>query len=141
MEGTTVRRSIRTLKGATRRGRKLTHVLMKVETHNHPTAIAPFPGAATLRRRDPRRRRDGHTAPGRSGLTGLPISIQGSRHGATLEIDYASPIASPRRCRIMLEARLAACRHNEFGRRICSVYFRTFDTEVAGEVRGYTSRS
>jgi phosphoribosylformylglycinamidine synthase len=37
---------------------ELTHTLMKVETHNHPTAISPFPGASTGRRRDPRRGRD-----------------------------------------------------------------------------------
>ncbi len=60
---------------ATRRDVELTHTLMKVETHNHPTAISPFPGAVDRRRRrDPRRRRDRPRRAPKAGLTGFTVS-------------------------------------------------------------------
>ncbi|HMM46529.1 MAG TPA: phosphoribosylformylglycinamidine synthase [Thiobacillaceae bacterium] len=121
--------------------RELTHVLMKVETHNHPTAISPFPGAATGSGGEIRD--EGATGIGskpKAGLTGFSVSnlnIPGFTQ--PWEADpYGKPdrIVSP--LAIMLEGPIgAAAFNNEFGRPNLAGYFRTFEETVAGQRRGY----
>jgi phosphoribosylformylglycinamidine synthase len=168
-----------------------THILMKVETHNHPTAIAPFPGAATGPGGEIRD--EGATGIGakpKAGLTGFTVSnlrIPGliqpwelpeapkqiltpypsprepsppplSRKEARDSCGFADPsargemecgadapkywIGKPERIAsaldIMIEGPIgAASFNNEFGRPNLLGYFRTFEQEVDGEVRGY----
>jgi phosphoribosylformylglycinamidine synthase len=117
-----------------------THILMKVETHNHPTAIAPFPGAATGSGGEIRD--EGATGLGakpKAGLTGFTVShLRIPDLPQPWETDYGKPerIASP--LSIMLDGPIgAASFNNEFGRPNLLGYFRTFEQQVAGEVRGY----
>ncbi|MEI6738363.1 MAG: phosphoribosylformylglycinamidine synthase, partial [Pseudomonadota bacterium] len=116
------------------------HVLMKVETHNHPTAIAPWPGAATGSGGEIRD--EGATGIGakpKAGLTGFSVSnlcIPG--HAQPWEIAYGKParIASP--LAIMIEGPLGgAAFNNEFGRINLCGYFRTYEQLAEGLVRGY----
>ncbi|MAV25161.1 MAG: phosphoribosylformylglycinamidine synthase [Gammaproteobacteria bacterium] len=116
------------------------HILMKVETHNHPTAIAPFPGAATGSGGEIRD--EGAVGQGskpKVGLTGYTVSnLQLPDQREPWEHDNGSPdrIASP--LTIMLEGPIGgAAFNNEFGRPNVSGYFRTFEQVVDGEVRGY----
>jgi len=117
-----------------------THVLMKVETHNHPTAIAPWPGAATGAGGEIRD--EGATGIGakpKAGLTGFSVSnlnIPGYTHA--WEMPYGKParVASP--LDIMIEGPIGgAAFNNEFGRINLCGYFRTFELAVDGVVRGY----
>jgi phosphoribosylformylglycinamidine synthase len=117
-----------------------THILMKVETHNHPTAIAPFPGAATGSGGEIRDEgATGVSAKPKAGLTGFTVShlrIPGLPQ--PWEATYGKPdrIASP--LAIMLEGPIGgASFNNEFGRPNIAGYFRTFEQAVAGEQRGY----
>jgi phosphoribosylformylglycinamidine synthase len=119
---------------------ELTHTLMKVETHNHPTAIAPFPGAATGAGGEIRD--EGATGVGgkpKAGLVGFTVSnlrIPGLTHG--WEHDYGKPERIASALDIMLDGPIgAASFNNEFGRPNLAGYFRTFEQSVAGEVRGY----
>ncbi|HET6630542.1 MAG TPA: phosphoribosylformylglycinamidine synthase [Woeseiaceae bacterium] len=120
------------------------HILMKVETHNHPTAISPFPGAATGSGGEIRD--EGATGLGarpKAGLTGFTVSnlnIPGFAQS------WEAPVAKPARMatplEIMLEGPIgAAAFNNEFGRPNLCGYFRTFESRVpglpAGEIRGY----
>jgi len=120
------------------------HYLLKVETHNHPTAIAPFAGAATGSGGEIRD--EGATGSGakpKAGLTGFSVSnlnIPGFER--PWEQDYGKPdrIVSP--LEIMLEGPIGgAAFNNEFGRPNINGYFRTFEQAVEssfGEwVRGY----
>jgi phosphoribosylformylglycinamidine synthase len=109
-------------------------------THNHPTAIAPFPGAATGSGGEIRD--EGATGLGakpKAGLTGFTVShLRIPALPQPWEIDYGKPerIASP--LSIMLDGPIgAASFNNEFGRPNLLGYFRTFEQQVAGEVRGY----
>ena len=117
-----------------------THIIMKVETHNHPTAIAPFAGAATGAGGEIRD--EGATGRGsrpKAGLTGFTTSnlqIPGFRQ--PWEQDYGKPehIASP--LGIMTDGPLGgAAFNNEFGRPNLLGYFRTFEAEKNGTVHGY----
>ena len=117
-----------------------THIIMKVETHNHPTAIAPFAGAATGAGGEIRD--EGATGRGsrpKAGLTGFTTSnlqIPGFRQ--PWEKDYGKPehIASP--LDIMTDGPLGgAAFNNEFGRPNLLGYFRTFEAEKNGTVHGY----
>ena len=117
------------------------HILCKVETHNHPTAISPFPGAATGSGGEIRD--EGATGRGskpKAGLTGYSVShlrIPGAvRPWEGPEIRPAR-IASP--LQIMLEGPVGgASFNNEFGRPNINGYFRTYEQEIVpGEVRGY----
>ncbi len=118
-----------------------THILMKVETHNHPTAIAPFPGAATGSGGEIRD--EGAVGQGskpKAGLCGFTVSnlnIPGFEQ--PWEKDHGRPgrIVSP--LQIMLEGPIgAAAFNNEFGRPNLTGYFRTFEMETPdGQVRGY----
>jgi phosphoribosylformylglycinamidine synthase len=120
------------------------HVLMKVETHNHPTAISPFAGAATGAGGEIRD--EGATGRGgkpKAGLTGFSVSnLRLPGLVRPWERDYGKParIAAP--LEIMLEGPIgAAAYNNEFGRPNLCGYFRTFELSVPGpagrEVRGY----
>jgi phosphoribosylformylglycinamidine synthase len=118
-----------------------THTLMKVETHNHPTAIAPFAGAATGAGGEIRDEgATGRGAKPKAGLNGFSVShlrIPGFEQ--PWEID---PIGKPERISsalsIMLEGPIgAAAFNNEFGRPNLCGYFRTFEQAVNGTVRGY----
>ncbi|MEY4342049.1 MAG: Phosphoribosylformylglycinamidine synthase, partial [Pseudomonadota bacterium] len=112
------------------------HVLMKVETHNHPTAISPFPGASTGNGGEIRD--EGATGRGskpKAGLTGFTVSKLWESDGA-LALDKPAHMASP--LQIMTEAPLGgAAFNNEFGRPNLLGYFREYQQEVAGVVRGY----
>jgi phosphoribosylformylglycinamidine synthase len=117
-----------------------THILMKVETHNHPTAIAPFPGAATGSGGEIRD--EGATGSGakpKAGITGFSVSnlrIPGAEQ--PWETDHGKPDRIVSALSIMLEGPIgAASFNNEFGRPNIGGYFRTFELEVGGEVRGY----
>jgi phosphoribosylformylglycinamidine synthase len=113
---------------------------MKVETHNHPTAIAPFAGAATGSGGEIRD--EGATGRGgkpKAGLTGFTVSnlnIPGFEQ--PWEENYGKPsrMASP--LQIMIEGPLGgAAFNNEFGRPALNGYFRTFEQNVNGEVKGF----
>ncbi|MBH5328722.1 phosphoribosylformylglycinamidine synthase [Eikenella sp. S3360] len=117
-----------------------THILMKVETHNHPTAIAPFAGAATGAGGEIRD--EGATGRGarpKAGLTGYTVSNlnipelkQPWEHGYGKPAHIASPLD------IMIEAPIGgAAFNNEFGRPNLLGYFRTFEAEFDGQMRGY----
>lgn len=117
-----------------------THIIMKVETHNHPTAIAPFAGAATGAGGEIRD--EGATGKGsrpKAGLTGFTVSnlnILGLKQ--PWEQDYGKPehISSP--LDIMIEGPIGgAAFNNEFGRPNLLGYFRTFEEKFDGQVRGY----
>ncbi len=117
-----------------------THILMKVETHNHPTAISPFPGASTGSGGEIRD--EGATGQGskpKAGITGFSVSnlrLPGAVQ--PWETDHGKPGRIASAMEIMLDGPLGgAAFNNEFGRPNLGGYFRTFEEEVAGEVRGY----
>ncbi|MDE1999892.1 MAG: phosphoribosylformylglycinamidine synthase, partial [Burkholderiales bacterium] len=124
---------------------ELAHVLMKVETHNHPTAISPFPGASTGAGGEIRD--EGATGRGsrpKSGLTGF--SVSNLHLPGTNEPWEQNPIGKPEHIasplQIMIEGPLGgAAFNNEFGRSNLGGYFRVFDQNVGeGEQairRGY----
>ncbi|TSA52399.1 MAG: phosphoribosylformylglycinamidine synthase [Nitrosomonadaceae bacterium] len=125
-----------------------THILMKVETHNHPTAISPYPGAATGAGGEIRD--EGATGRGarpKAGLTGFSVSnlnIPGSIQPwekcqqAGEAGSYGKPARIASALQIMLEGPIGgAAFNNEFGRPNLAGYFRTFEELVAGEMRGY----
>src|SRR5450759_1103562 len=155
---------------------ELMHTLMKVETHNHPTAIAPFAGAATGSGGEIRD--EGATGSGskpKAGLTGFSVSnlnipgfIQpweiyspssvGAGFKPALETGfkpaletglkpapthasgttYGKPSRIVSALQIMLEGPIGgAAFNNEFGRPNLAGYFRTFEENVSGEMRGY----
>jgi phosphoribosylformylglycinamidine synthase len=117
------------------------HVLMKVETHNHPTAISPFPGASTGAGGEIRD--EGATGRGskpKAGITGFSVSnlhLPGTNEPWE-QTPYGKPehIASP--LQIMIDGPLGgAAFNNEFGRPNLGGYFRVFEQDVAGQRRGY----
>ena len=125
-------------------GQEEIHILMKVETHNHPTAISPDPGAATGSGGEIRD--EGATGRGskpKAGLCGFSVSnlrIPGAEQ--PWESDYGKPERIVSALDIMLEGPIgAAAFNNEFGRPNLCGYFRTYEAEVPGpdgkEVRGY----
>jgi phosphoribosylformylglycinamidine synthase len=120
------------------------HVLMKVETHNHPTAISPFPGAATGSGGEIRD--EGATGRGskpKAGLCGFTVSnLKIPGYEQAWEQDYGKPGRIDSALQIMLEGPIgAASFNNEFGRPNICGYFRSFEQLVPGangaEVRGY----
>ncbi len=119
-------------------------ILMKVETHNHPTAISPFPGAATGSGGEIRD--EGATGRGskpKVGLSGFSVSnLKIPGYPQSWETDYGKPDRIVSALDIMLEAPIgSAAFNNEFGRPNIAGYFRTFEEKVPGtagdEVRGY----
>jgi phosphoribosylformylglycinamidine synthase len=113
---------------------------IKVETHNHPTAISPNPGAATGSGGEIRdEAATGIGAKTKAGLTGFTVSnlnIPGLVQ--PWEMPYGKPDRIVSALDIMLEAPIGgAAFNNEFGRPNLCGYFRTFEQQVDGEVRGY----
>ncbi|SFU58178.1 phosphoribosylformylglycinamidine synthase [Pseudoduganella namucuonensis] len=134
--------------------KELIHTLMKVETHNHPTAISPFPGASTGAGGEIRDEgATGRGAKPKAGLTGftvsnlmLPGAVQAWENAAsvTAPLDgrdtskaYGKPdrIASP--LQIMIDGPLGgAAFSNEFGRPVLGGYFRTYEQNVGKSFAG-----
>ena len=120
------------------------HILMKVETHNHPTAISPDPGAATGSGGEIRD--EGATGIGgkpKAGLTGFSVSnLQLPKAPKPWEADHGRPGRIVSALDIMLEGPIgAAAFNNEFGRPNLCGYFRTYEQRVehadGAELRGY----
>ena len=134
---------------------ELTHILMKVETHNHPTAISPFPGASTGAGGEIRDEgATGRGAKPKAGLTGfsvsnllLPGAVQPWENDSDVAVSsaargdsaaYGKPdrIASP--LQIMIDGPIGgAAFNNEFGRPNLGGYFRTYEQNVGNTVHGY----
>jgi len=117
-----------------------THILMKVETHNHPTAISPFAGAATGSGGEIRD--EGATGIGskpKAGLCGFSVSnLHLPGFGQPWEIDYGKPERIVSALDIMVEGPIgAAAFNNEFGRPNLAGYFRTYEQQVGNELYGY----
>ena len=117
------------------------HVLMKVETHNHPTAISPFPGAATGAGGEIRD--EGATGRGsqpKAGLTGFAVSnlhLPGTDEPWEGE-EYGAPGHIARPLDIMLDGPIgAAAFNNEFGRPGLGGFFRVYEQTVDGVRRGF----
>jgi phosphoribosylformylglycinamidine synthase len=134
---------------------ELIHTLMKVETHNHPTAISPFPGASTGAGGEIRDEgATGRGAKPKAGLTGFTVSnlmIPGAVQAwenatsvtapadarSSISKAYGKPdrIASP--LQIMIDGPLGgAAFSNEFGRPVLGGYFRTYEQNVGTPVAG-----
>ena len=144
MEGTTIERFV-AISGAKpheiraasyEKSSALQHILMKVETHNHPTAISPFPGASTGAGGEIRD--EGATGRGskpKAALTGFTVSrLWGG--------DYGKPAQIASALQIMTEGPLGgAAFNNEFGRPNLLGYFREYEQSAASDVdtvqRGY----
>ncbi len=160
LEGGPARRFQSLADGSYRAEQGLIHSLLKVETHNHPTAIAPFPGAATGAGGEIRD--EGATGRGsrpKFGLTGFTVSnlnidgfVQPWENAADVTAPLADrdpaapesqrPYGAPSRIatplQIMIEGPIGgAAFNNEFGRPNLAGYFRTYEQNVAGLVRGY----
>ncbi len=135
---------------------ELTHTLFKVETHNHPTAIAPFPGAATGAGGEIRDEgATGRGAKPKAGLCGFSVSnlrlpdmshawendgdvTQASAGVAGEAPDYGFPGRIADALAIMIEGPIgAAAFNNEFGRPNLLGYFRAYEQNVAGRRYGY----
>ncbi len=144
MEGTQIERFIAKAgsDGSPAYGKEaaLLHVLMKVETHNHPTAISPFPGASPGAGGESRD--EGATGRGskpKAGMTGFTVS---KLWGGWSDQEGGKPehIASP--LQIMTEGPLGgAAFNNEFGRPNLVGYFREYEQQIDSDVdsvkRGY----
>lgn len=120
------------------------HILMKVETHNHPTAIAPFAGAATGSggeiRDEGATGRGGKPKAGLAGFTVSNLNIPGFEQ--PWEVPYGKPSRMASALQIMIEGPLgAAAFNNEFGRPNLCGYFRTFEQAIPTlkgvEVKGF----
>ncbi len=120
------------------------HILMKVETHNHPTAISPFPGAATGSGGEIRD--EGATGLGakpKAGLTGFTVShLRVPGYAQPWEDDFPHPDRMATPLEIMIDGPIGgAAFNNEFGRPNLAGYFRTFESAYPGlpenEIRGY----
>jgi phosphoribosylformylglycinamidine synthase len=117
------------------------HVLMKVETHNHPTAISPHPGASTGAGGEIRDEgATGRGAKPKAGLTGFSVSnlqLPGTSEPWE-QVRYGKPEHIASALQIMTEGPLGgAAFNNEFGRPNLGGYFRVFEQTVAGVRRGY----
>ena len=116
------------------------HILMKVETHNHPTAIAPFAGAATGSggeiRDEGATGRGGKPKAGLTAFTTSNLNIPGFEQ--PWEDNYGKPSRMASALQIMIEGPLGgAAFNNEFGRPALNGYFRTFEQNVNGDVKGF----
>ncbi len=135
-----------------------THILMKVETHNHPTVISPFPGASTGAGGEIRDEgATGRGAKPKAGLAGFSVSNLMLTHAVrswenARDVNQAAAtrndvgmseitgkperIASP--LQIMIDGPLGgAAFNNEFGRPNLAGYFRTYEQNIGGTVYGY----
>jgi phosphoribosylformylglycinamidine synthase len=120
------------------------HIVMKVETHNHPTAISPFPGAATGSGGEIRD--EGATGLGakpKAGLSGYSVShLRIPGYAQPWEDDFPHPERMATPLEIMMEGPIGgASFNNEFGRPNLAGYFRTYESHLPGlpdnEIRGY----
>jgi phosphoribosylformylglycinamidine synthase len=162
MEGREIERFYPDAAGRYAYHREATHTLMKVETHNHPTAISPFPGAATGSGGEIRDEgATGRGAKPKAGLAGFSVSnlrLPGAvqpwedylpsppaplpegegRVERSAETWVGKPARIASALSIMLEGPIgAAAFNNEFGRPNLAGYFRCFEMEAGGELRGY----
>ena len=116
------------------------HLLMKVETHNHPTAISPYSGAGTGSGGEIRDEGAvGRGSKPKVGLVGFTVSnLQIPDYVQPWEQDYGKPERIVSALDIMTEGPIGgAAFNNEFGRPNICGYFRTFEADFAGERRGY----
>ncbi|MCG8609118.1 MAG: phosphoribosylformylglycinamidine synthase [Pseudomonadales bacterium] len=120
------------------------HILMKVETHNHPTAISPFPGAATGSGGEIRDEgATGRGAKPKAGLTGFTVSnLKIPGYVKPWENDFGKPDRIVSALDIMIDGPLGgAAFNNEFGRPNLTGYFRAYEEMVPGpdgmELKGY----
>ena len=133
-------------------GDELTHTVFKVETHNHPTAISPFPGAATGAGGEIRDEgATGRGAKPKAGLCGFSVSSlrlpdwrmpwendTDVATGLRSERDYGFPSRISDALSIMIDGPIgAAAFNNEFGRPNLAGYFRVFEANVGGVRYGY----
>ena len=140
IEGADVRRFMPGAGGQYAYREERTHILAKVETHNHPTAISPFPGAATGSGGEIRD--EGATGRGskpKAGLCGFSVSdLNIPGYAQPWESAYGKPERIASALDIMIEGPIgAAAFNNEFGRPNLAGYFRTFEQQFDGEMRGY----
>jgi len=115
-------------------------ILLKVETHNHPTAISPWPGAATGAGGEIRDEgATGRGAKPKAGLCGFTVSnLNLQQAPQPWEREYGRPAHVASALEIMTDGPLgAAAFNNEFGRPNLCGYFRTFEASVGGRVFGY----
>ena len=116
------------------------HILMKVETHNHPTAISPFSGAGTGAGGEIRDEGAvGRGSKPKVGLNGFTVSnLQIPGFEQPWEENYGKPNRIVNALDIMIEGPIGgAAFNNEFGRPNICGYFRTFEENFDGERRGY----
>jgi phosphoribosylformylglycinamidine synthase len=116
------------------------HLLMKVETHNHPTAIAPFPGAGTGSGGEIRDEGAvGRGSKPKAGLSGFSVSnLKIPDFNQPWEMDFGKPDRIVSALDIMIEGPVGgAAFNNEFGRPNLCGYFRSYELELDGDVRGY----
>ncbi|WP_089399161.1 phosphoribosylformylglycinamidine synthase [Noviherbaspirillum humi] len=137
---------------------ELIHIMMKVETHNHPTAISPFPGASTGAGGEIRDEgATGRGAKPKAGLTGFTVSnlmithaVQPWENAADAAVPpsqrqahaqsgiYGKPDRIASALQIMIDGPLGgAAFNNEFGRPNLAGYFRSYEQKVNGTVYGY----
>lgn len=115
-------------------------IQIKVETHNHPTAISPFPGAATGSGGEIRdEAATGRGARPKAGLTGFSVSnLQLPERPRDWEEQSGKPDRIASALDIMIEGPVgAASFNNEFGRPALAGYFRTFEQTIGGRLWGY----
>ncbi len=141
IEGTQINRFYPNQNGIYSDHEELTHFIMKVETHNHPTAISPFSGAATGAGGEIRD--EGATGRGskpKAGLTGFSVS---NLHIPEFiqpweKIKYGVPSRISSALQIMIDGPIgAASYNNEFGRPNIAGYFRTLEIKHDDEVKGF----
>jgi len=116
------------------------HILMKVETHNHPTAISPYPGAATGAGGEIRdEAATGRGAKPRAGLTGFTVSnLHIPERAMPWELEQDKPDRIAGALEIMLEGPIgAAAYNNEFGRPALCGYFRSYEQAGPGDGTRY----
>ena len=116
------------------------HNQIKVETHNHPTAISPFPGAATGAGGEIRdEAATGRGSKPKVGLVGYSVSYLDLPDSFMADRQIGTPSNIASALQIMLEAPIGAARYNnEFGRPVINGYFRSWQQQIDDELwRGY----
>ena len=142
MEGNVIERFFPNADGAYSFHTQRTHTLMKVETHNHPTAISPYAGAATGSGGEIRDEgATGRGAKPKAGLTGFSVSnlnIPGAIQPWEEKNNYGRPSRIASALQIMIDGPIGgAAFNNEFGRPNLAGYFRSFEQSFDGQMRGY----
>ena len=141
IEGSMIKRFYPDINGLYFDNSELTHYLMKVETHNHPTAISPFSGAATGAGGEIRD--EGATGRGSKPKAGLAgFSVSNLRIPNFIQLWEKNNIGKPDRIssslQIMIDAPIgAAAYNNEFGRPNILGYFRSLEYQIQGKNFGY----